>query len=293
MDTIRFLRMRPGAHLPDPPAHEGDVGYDLHTLGDHWIMPGEGKDLPTGIAVEAPVGNWIRIAPRSSARRSRGLEITEGTIDNGYRGELFAYAVNHNDEPVHVKDGDRLAQLIIHPAVVFPIEEVTSLSHSSRGSGGFGSTGSGKVARENPKELIYLGQSIDYRETQVDPDSKHRSLRNVLDDRFKIYCPYCAQIADRQSPAGVIDRNAVMLRDARWAVFIWRGPVDDPSFGVPVELFARAGRAAGTLVVGTMGNGIFARYLTDLGVRMVESVQDAGGILMGGDDAGTGSGTGR
>jgi len=141
--VIKFLRLHPEARLPAEPAHPGDVGYDLFTLGDHTLAPGEGKDIPTGIAMEAPIGNWIRIAPRSSARRLRGLEVTEGVIDHGYRGELFAFTVNHNDEPVLIKDGDRLAQLILHPAVVFPIEEVWELGESSRGTSGFGSTGTG------------------------------------------------------------------------------------------------------------------------------------------------------
>ena len=145
MDVVLFLRLDHEAILPAEPVHPGDVGYDLFVLGDHLLLPGEGKDIPSGIAMQAPPGVWIRIAPRSSTRRKRGLLVNDGVIDNGYRGELFSYVTNTNDEPVLVKHGDRLAQLILHPVIVFPAVEADELDESSRGTGGFGSTGlSGK-----------------------------------------------------------------------------------------------------------------------------------------------------
>ena len=141
MQFVFFKKLHPDAMIPAEPVHPGDVGYDLFVLGDHKLWPGESKDIPSGIAMEPPDGVWVRIAPRSSTHRKRGLSVREGVIDQGYRGELLSYVTNDNDEPVTIKHGDRLAQLIMHPVLVFPIIESDNLAASSRGAGGFGSTG--------------------------------------------------------------------------------------------------------------------------------------------------------
>jgi len=148
---LRVHRTDPRAELPKF-AYPGDAGMDLMVVGPptddtgpvYWLIkPGEAMDLPTGLRIELPVGYWARITGRSSTMRKRGLLINEGIIDNGYRGELFAYARNLTDSDVLVSHGEHLAQLIIHEVVTPQIvDSPEGLAGSPRGARGFGSSGS-------------------------------------------------------------------------------------------------------------------------------------------------------
>lgn len=130
----------PARHYPD------DIGWDLTTRidGDLQIEPGNFADIPCDLAVQLPRGSWGMLVGRSSALRRHGLLINAGVIDEGYTGPLFAGAFNVTREPVIVKDGMRLAQLIIiprlDPITRAPIE-VDQLRSTRRGDAGFGSTG--------------------------------------------------------------------------------------------------------------------------------------------------------
>lgn len=125
----------------------GDVGLDLPCiiLSDDGepvhidVAPGEQVTIPTGIFIEMPYGYWARICPRSSSVKRRFL--VDGTIDTGYRGELFAVIVNSSNETQRIYHGDRIVQCIINPAVYANLTEVDELSESERGESGFGSTG--------------------------------------------------------------------------------------------------------------------------------------------------------
>lgn len=125
----------------------GDVGLDLPSIildadgnpSSVTVMPGEEATIPTGIFIELPDGYWAQIKPRSSSTKRRLL--ADGTIDTGYRGELFATVVNSSHEPQTFEHGDRIVQCIIHHAVYANIKEVDELSASERGESGFGSTG--------------------------------------------------------------------------------------------------------------------------------------------------------
>ena len=119
----------------------GDAGLDLHVVGDWRLDPGEKADLPAGIKVEFPDGVWGEIEGRSSTLRKRGLKVHRGIIDQGYRGELFTYVENVSDEPIWVRDGDRLAQLIPHHVFEVQVQRVDRVAPSDRGESGFGSTG--------------------------------------------------------------------------------------------------------------------------------------------------------
>lgn len=99
--------------------------------------------LPTGLRVEIPPGFEMQIRPRSGLATKYGISLpnTPGTIDSDYRGPLGVALINLGSEPYTIQHGDRIAQMIIAPVVQAMFEMVEALSDTSRGSGGFGSTG--------------------------------------------------------------------------------------------------------------------------------------------------------
>jgi dUTP pyrophosphatase len=140
--VLRVQRLRPGARLPQR-ATAGSTGYDLYAcLDDDLVVGQEPIPVPTGIAIEAPPGYDVQIRPRSGLS-TRGVQVTFGTIDSDYRGELLVtmYVLAYR-EPHVVRPGDRIAQLVVARTADVVIEEAEALSASQRGSGGHGSTGS-------------------------------------------------------------------------------------------------------------------------------------------------------
>lgn len=123
--------------------YQGDAGFDLFVSESVTVPAKSFIDVPCGVAVELPEGMWAMITGRSSTLRDHGLLVTQGIIDNGYRGPLFAGTWNLTDEDVKVEDGWRLAQLIpfYTAADHVLIHEAPFLAPSERGSNGFGSTG--------------------------------------------------------------------------------------------------------------------------------------------------------
>lgn len=121
-------------------SHSDDVGFDLYLVGDHHLEPGERQDLPTGVHIAMPVEIYGRITGRSSSIR-RGIQVFEGIIDPGYRGELLAYAMNITKETIHLNDGDRIAQLVFAPAIRPRLKQVSFMPPSDRGHKGLGSSG--------------------------------------------------------------------------------------------------------------------------------------------------------
>ena len=121
----------------------GDAGYDLVVSENRTVWPGEFVDVPCGVSVELPPAVWAMITGRSSTLRKRGLLVSQGIIDQGYRGPLFAGVWNLAREKVEVKDGERIAQLIPFPQTSLGLgfEQVDELRPSDRGRNGFGSTG--------------------------------------------------------------------------------------------------------------------------------------------------------
>lgn len=127
-------------------AYSDDAGFDLPVVGlGVTLLPGEFKDIPTGIAVQMPPGTWGMIVGRSSTIRKRGLLVHTGVIDNGFRGELFAACQNVHPErkSVNIAPGERLAQLIVMPNATESVRPmlVEALDPSERGTRGFGSSG--------------------------------------------------------------------------------------------------------------------------------------------------------
>ena len=140
--VLRVQRLRPGARLPER-ATPGSTGYDLYACPDGEMVIGQEPALvPTGIAVEAPAGYDVQVRPRSGLS-SKGVQVTFGTIDSDYRGEvLVTMYVLPFREPHVVRPGDRIAQLVVGRTAEVSIVEAEALSASERGSGGHGSTGS-------------------------------------------------------------------------------------------------------------------------------------------------------
>lgn len=129
-------------------AHDGDAGLDLASADACELAPGERAAVGTGLAVAVPQG-WVGLVhPRSGLALRQGLTVVNapGTVDSGYRGELKVLLVNLGDEAVRIERGDRIAQLVLQRVGRAEIVEVDELDGTSRGAGGFGSTGTG--ARE-------------------------------------------------------------------------------------------------------------------------------------------------
>jgi dUTP pyrophosphatase len=140
---VLVTRLDPGIPVPAY-AQPGDAGADLRSAVDITLAPGERAMVPTGIAIALPDGHAAFVHPRSGLAIKHGLSMvnTPGTIDAGYRGEISVLLINHDpSEPIDIKRGDRIAQLIIQKVEQAAFFEAAELPDSSRGSGGFGSTG--------------------------------------------------------------------------------------------------------------------------------------------------------
>lgn len=123
--------------------YTGDAGFDLVVSEDTFVPMGEFRDVPLGISVELPEGVWAMLTGRSSTLRRRGLLVTMGIIDNGYRGPLYAGCQNVSQAAQRVLRGERIAQLIPYrlESPDLGLTRVDELGESDRGQSGFGSTG--------------------------------------------------------------------------------------------------------------------------------------------------------
>lgn len=143
MIDVSLTRLDPDIPLPAY-AQPSDAGADLRSTIDLILEPGERAMVPTGIAIALPEGYAAFVHPRSGLAIKHGLSMvnTPGTIDAGYRGEIAVLLINHDrTEPIAIKRGDRIAQLVIQEVAHARFVEVDELPNSVRGSGGFGSTG--------------------------------------------------------------------------------------------------------------------------------------------------------
>ncbi len=124
-------------------AHEGDAGMDLYAAEEYVLKPGERKLINTGIKIALPVGYEAQIRPKSGLALKHGISIvnTPGTVDSGYRGLVGVIAINHGSEDFKIEKNQKIAQMIINKVETAEVEEVPDLNDTSRGEGGFGSTG--------------------------------------------------------------------------------------------------------------------------------------------------------
>ncbi len=143
---VRITRLAHAAGLPLPSyASKDAAGADVCAAleADLVLRPGARAAVPTGLCVEIPQGYEMQVRPRSglALRDGIGLLNSPGTIDADYRGEIKIILINHGIQDVHVKRGDRIAQLVLAPVVTGIFEDAETLAPSERGEAGFGSTG--------------------------------------------------------------------------------------------------------------------------------------------------------
>jgi dUTP pyrophosphatase len=141
--TVLITQLDPGLPLPSY-AHPGDAGADVCAAEDVVLAPGQRALVGTGIAIAVPEGFAAFVHPRSGLAAKHGITIvnTPGTIDSGYRGEVKVCLLNTDPvESFAISRGDRIAQLVFQQVATAVFQPVASLADTSRGQGGYGSTG--------------------------------------------------------------------------------------------------------------------------------------------------------
>ena len=144
MIRIQIARLPNGEGLPLPAyATPGAAGMDVVAAEDLDLAPGTRHAVATGFKVAIPDGFEIQVRPRSGLAYKYGVTVpnTPGTIDSDYRGELKILMINHGSDPFPVRRGERIAQLVPAAVTKADFDEVEELDATTRGSGGFGSTG--------------------------------------------------------------------------------------------------------------------------------------------------------
>ena len=149
MTKISFLQATHACHLPLPAYQTaGAAGMDLQAaLGPDTVtlLPGMRTAVPTGLHLSMPPTMEAQIRPRSGLALKQGVTVVNapGTIDSDYRGEIKILLINLGQEPVEITDGMRIAQMVLSPILRPEITHRDTLDETERGSGGFGSTGTG------------------------------------------------------------------------------------------------------------------------------------------------------
>ncbi len=143
MTSIKIKMKDDCADLFPKKAHPDDAAYDLRAAVDVTLEVGKSTLVPTGIFMEIPVGFEAQIRPRSGLALKHNLSLTNspGTIDAGYRGEVGIIMFNPGPEAFAVHRGDRIAQMVIARLAEVELVSADTLSETTRGAGGFGSSG--------------------------------------------------------------------------------------------------------------------------------------------------------
>ncbi|MBP6948696.1 MAG: dUTP diphosphatase [Candidatus Pacebacteria bacterium] len=136
---LKIKKLYENTKLPTR-AHHDDAGTDMYAQGDHIVEPHTTVVIPTGVAMELEKGYVSLIWDKSSVG-SKGIKTLGGVIDAGYRGEYKIIVHNLNNEAYTFTHGDKVAQLLVQKVEFPELEEVVELNDSTRGEGGFGSTG--------------------------------------------------------------------------------------------------------------------------------------------------------
>lgn len=139
MMELKVKKIHPAAKLPVY-GHPGDAGMDLFACVDKTLIPGELYAVPTGIQMAIPRGSVGLIWDKSGVSL-KGVHRLAGVVDAGYRGEVQVVLVNLGRDPFEIKAGMKIAQMLIQTVSTVEIRESDSLDDTSRGEGGFGSTG--------------------------------------------------------------------------------------------------------------------------------------------------------
>ena len=148
MIKVLIKKLNPSVQLPSYKTN-GASGMDLMAFIEKPISlePGKSCLVPTGLSVAFPEEYEIQIRPRSGLAAKKNISIlnTPGTIDSDYRGELKIILFNHSSKKFIINNNDRVAQMVLTPIIKMELEETNELTESTRGMGGFGSTGKWKT----------------------------------------------------------------------------------------------------------------------------------------------------
>lgn len=137
---LQFKRLHPDAQLPKRQS-EHAAGYDLHSVEEVTLYPGQRKAIRTGIAVALPEGTAGFLWPRSGMAIKQGGDRLAGLVDSDFRGEVLLALINHGLANIDIKSGDRVGQMVIGPVFTPEPEWAEELPETVRGEGGFGSSG--------------------------------------------------------------------------------------------------------------------------------------------------------
>ena len=173
-DKLFVKRLCNNAALPRR-GTDGSAGYDLSA---ERVVPAKGKGIvKTGLAISFPPGMYARIAPRSGLAVKKLIDVGAGVIDQDYRGEVGVVLFNHGDSDFQVKQGDRIAQLILEKIETPIVQEVQELNETKRGTGGFGSTGIEQSS----------GQSFDSKQISVSMNVDSQDQDQSVKVKFNIH----------------------------------------------------------------------------------------------------------
>lgn len=139
---LKIKKLNQDAIIPNY-AHITDSGMDLYSIEDKIIRPNETALIKTGLKIELPPNTEAQIRPKSGIALKNSVTVlnTPGTIDEGYTGEIQVILINHGERLYKVNKGEKIAQLVVMPVIRVQVEEIEELQETSRGVGGFGSTG--------------------------------------------------------------------------------------------------------------------------------------------------------
>jgi len=143
-DNFKLEKLYDDVKVPQY-VHDGDSGMDVYSRDNVMLHPQQRHLFPLGFKISIPKGFEVQVRPKSGLALKKGITIlnSPGTIDAGYRGECGAILVNNSDSAVKISEGDKIAQIVVCPVTILEEgwEVVDSLDDTSRGEGGFGSTG--------------------------------------------------------------------------------------------------------------------------------------------------------
>lgn len=138
--VVIIKKLHPDAVIPSR-GSQGAAGYDLHSVVDVVVAPGERAVVDTGVAIEICQKDvYARVAPRSGLAVKNGIDVLAGVIDSDYRDSIKVVLINHGKENFSIMSGNRIAQLVFE-SIVLPKLVEGELTDTVRGTGGFGSTG--------------------------------------------------------------------------------------------------------------------------------------------------------
>lgn len=141
-ELFGFKKLHEDAVIPTRESEQA-AGFDLYSLSNARIDPGEIRDVRTGIAIQMPLGYEAQVRGRSGLAFKHSIELfnSPGTVDSDYRGEIRVLLANRGELPFYFDPGTRIAQLVVAPIHWKHIGEIEELTDTQRGQGGFGSTG--------------------------------------------------------------------------------------------------------------------------------------------------------